>query len=78
MKTKIIASKDLSLALAKRVAEMAAKSTSEVRVLFRDKGANAKSLMGVIALSFKKGAELYLVAEGRDAAHAIESLKSIL
>ena len=34
--------------------------------------------MGVIALSFKKGAELYLVAEGRDAAHAIESLKSIL
>ncbi len=78
MKIKIVASKDLTVALAKRVAETAAKHNSDVRILYRDKGANAKSLMGVIALSFKKGADLYLVAEGRDAARAIENLKSIL
>jgi len=78
MKTKIVASADLTVALAKRVAEVSAKRSSEVRILYRNKGANAKSLMGVIALSFKKGAELFLVAEGKDAARAIEDLKSIL
>ena len=78
MKTKIVASADLTVALAKRVAEVSAKRSSEVRILYRNKGANAKSLMGVIALSFKKGAELFLVAEGQDAARAIEDLKSIL
>ena len=78
MKTKIKASTDLSLALAKRVAETAAKCASDIRVLFKDKSANAKSLMGVIALSYKKGADLVLVAEGKDAAHATEELKKIL
>ena len=78
MKTKIVASCDLTVALAKRVAEVSAKRSSEVRILYRNKGANAKSLMGVIALSFKKGAELFLVAEGKDAARAIEDLKSVL
>lgn len=78
MKIKVKASETLSLAKAKRIAETVAKSKSEVRILYRDKGANAKSLMGVVALSFKKGDELYLVAEGADAAKAIEELKSIL
>ena len=77
MKSKIIASKDLTLAVAKAIAENAAKRTSEIRILYRDKVANAKSLMGVVALSFKKGAELHIVAEGADAARAIEGLKSL-
>ena len=78
MKEKIVASRDLSLVLAKKVAETAAKCASDIRILNRDKSANAKSLMGVVALSFKKGAELMLVAEGKDAVRAIEELKKIL
>ena len=80
MKTKIVASADLTVALAKRVAETAAKHLSDVRLLYRDKGANAKSLMGVIALSFKKGADLYLVAEVKKYkthAEIIEALKTL-
>ena len=78
MKTKWNASKDLTLALAKAIAETSAKKSSDIRIFCRDKGANAKSLMGVIALSFKKGESLLLVAEGKDAAAAIEELKKII
>ena len=78
MKSKIVARRDLTLDLAKKIAETAAKHSSDLRLLYRDKGANAKSLMGVVALSYKKGAEILVVAEGKDAAHAIENLKNIL
>ena len=78
MKEKIVASRDLTLLLAKKVAETAAKRNADLRILYKDKGANAKSLMGVVALSFKKGAELFLVAEGREAKLAIDDLKTIL
>lgn len=78
MKSKVIASKDLTLVIAKSVAESASKRASEIRILYRDKVANAKSLMGVVALSYKKGAELFIVAEGADAARAVEGLKSLL
>ena len=78
MKCTVTASKDLSLTAAKAIAESAAKSSSEIRILYRDKVANAKSLMGVVALSFKKGAELVLVAEGKDAAAALDKLKRSL
>ena len=78
MKSNLIATRDLTLAVAKQCAETAAEYSAEIRILYRDKGANAKSLMGVIALSYKKGAELILAAEGRDAAPAMEKLKKML
>lgn len=78
MKTKLKARADLTLTLAKAIAEAASKCASDVRVLTGNKSANAKSLMGVIALSFKKGAELLVVAEGKDAARAVEELKKLL
>lgn len=78
MRSKIKASKDLTLAVAKTVAETAAKHHAEIRLLYRDKVANAKSLMGVVALSYKKGAELILVAEGKDATRATDAVKALL
>ena len=78
MKEKIVASRDLSLVLAKKVAETAAARNADLRILYRDKGANAKSLMGVVALAYKKGAELFLVAEGLEAKKAIDELKTLL
>ena len=78
MKVTIKAKKDLDLATAKEIAQTAGKFKAESRLLFRDKGANAKSLMGIVSLSFKKGSELCLVAEGKDAAEALDALKKIL
>ena len=78
MKVKVKATKDLTLAVAKSICETAAKKASEIRILYRDKVANAKSLMGIVALSYKKGTELLVVAEGKDAARAIDELKKIL
>ena len=78
MKQKVTAKCDLTLSTAKSIAESVAKCRAEVRILYRDKVANAKSLMGVVALSFKKGAELVVVAEGADAARAIDSVKRLL
>ena len=78
MRTKVVAKRDLSLDLAKKIAESAAKKSADIRILYRDKGANAKSLMGVVALSYKKGDDLLLVAEGKDASAALETIKTIL
>ena len=78
MRSKITASKDLTLATAKTIAETAGTYHAEIRLLYRDKVANAKSLMGVVALSYKKGAELSIVAEGKDAARATDAVKALL
>lgn len=78
MKTKLTATRDLTLTGAKSIAAVAQKYAAEIRILCRDKGANAKSLMGVIALSYKKGETLYLVAEGKDAARASEEIGKYL
>ena len=78
MKLKIKATRDLTLATAKTIAETAAKRKAESRILFRDKGANAKSLMGIVALSYKKGDELLLYAEGAEAERAIKEIKELL
>ena len=78
MKIKVNATRDLTLATAKSIAERAGKLQSDLRILCRDKGANAKSLMGIVALSYKKGETLLVVAEGRDAAQAVEEIKKYL
>lgn len=78
MKSTLIASADLTLAVAKKIAQTAGGFQSEIRLLYRDKGANAKSLMGVVSLAYKKGAELSLFADGKDAAAAIRAIGSVL
>ena len=78
MKATIKAKKDLDLNGAKKIAETAGAFKAESRLLFRDKGANAKSLMGIITLSYKKGAEILIHAEGKDAAEAIDAIKALI
>ena len=53
MKVTVTATSDLSLPLAKRIAETASATRADVRLLYKDKGANAKSLMGLISHSYK-------------------------
>ena len=78
MKTTVKAKKDLDLQTAKKIAETAGAFKAESRLQFRDKGANAKSLMGIVTLSYKKGAEIVVYAEGKDAAEATAALTAIL
>jgi len=78
MKTTVKAQRDLDLRAAKTIAETAGQFKSDTRLLFRDKGANAKSLMGIVTLSYKKGAEIVVCAEGKDAAEALAALKELL
>ena len=78
MKVTITARSDLSLPLAKRIAETASATRADVRLLYKDKGANAKSLMGLISLSYKKGSVLTLVALGKDEEKAVESIRALL
>ncbi len=78
MKCKLIATRNLTLTSAKAIAESAQAFLSDLRILCKDKSANAKSLMGVIALSLKKGDTILLVAEGKDASLAMEEIKKHL
>jgi phosphotransferase system HPr (HPr) family protein len=78
MKVTVKAKRDLDLSAAKKIAETAGSFKADSRLLYRDKGANAKSLMGIITLSYKKGAEIVVYAEGKDAAEAVAALQAIL
>ena len=78
MKVTVKAKKDLDLSAAKKIAETAGSFKAESRLLYGDKDANAKSVMGIVTLSYKKGAELVVYAEGKDAAAVIEALRAIL
>ena len=78
MKLVLTAKSDLTLPLAKRLAEAASETRADVRLLYKDKGANVKSLMGLVSLSYKKGSALILVTEGKDAEKAAERLRALL
>ena len=78
MKLVLTAKSDLTLPLAKRLAEAASETRADVRLLYKDKGANVKSLMGLVSLSYKKGSALTLVTEGKDAEKAAERLRALL
>lgn len=56
----------------------AAKYVSEIHILRGEKEANAKSIMGVMAMAVGKGTEITLRAKGRDAEKAIEALTAIV
>ena len=78
MKVTITATSDLTLPLAKRIAETASATRADVKILYRDKGANAKSLMGLVSLSYKKGSVLTLVAQGKDEEKAVGAIRALL
>ena len=78
MKVMVTAKTDLTLPLAKRIAETASATRADVRLLYKDKGANAKSLMGLVSLSYKKGSVLTIVAQGKDEDKASAAIRALL
>jgi phosphocarrier protein len=56
----------------------ASKFSSEINLEYKDKKANVKSIMGVMALGIKKGEIIKITAEGADEEQAIEKLADLL
>ncbi|MCH5585379.1 phosphocarrier protein HPr [Shimazuella sp. AN120528] len=56
----------------------ASKFSSEINIEYKDKKANLKSIMGVMALGIKKGETIKITAEGSDEDDAIVKLEELL
>jgi phosphotransferase system HPr (HPr) family protein len=54
--------------------QTAAKFTSTIRVHSGDRAANAKSILEVLQIGARNGAELLITADGADAAEAVAAL----
>lgn len=56
----------------------AGKYASEIYIVRGEKEANAKSIMGVMAMAVGKGTEITIRANGKDAEQAVEALAAIV
>lgn len=50
---------------------------SEVKLIYKKKEVNAKSLLGILMLAATKGAKISIIAEGIDAEAAVQSLQNL-
>jgi phosphocarrier protein HPr len=60
------------------ISKEASKFASDIKIKSGEKEGNLKSIMNVMALAVKQGAEVEIVAEGADAADAIASLEKVM
>lgn len=51
---------------------------SSIRIIFREREADAKSILGVMTLGVRQGSQIILRAEGEDAENAIKALTSLI
>ena len=61
-----------------KLVTLASKFTSDVRLKKDGREVSAKSIMGVMMLAAAKGSQVTLIAEGADAAQAIEELEKLV
>lgn len=50
----------------------------DVNIEYRGRMVNLKSIMGVMSLGIPKGAEIKIIANGRDEVEAIESVEKVM
>ena len=58
--------------------QTAKRYTSTITVRYGERKANAKSMLQVVTLAAKQGAELTLDAEGNDAEQALQALQHLI
>src|SRR5690625_4813741 len=63
---------------AARLVTLASEYDAEVRVSRNGKEVSGKSIMGVMMLAAAKGSRIRLIAEGNDAAQAIDALAELV
>ena len=69
---------DLHARPAATFVKAAMRFASRIQVFVGDRGADAKSLLAVLALGAKGGTELRLTADGDDAADALDELAAVV
>ena len=60
------------------IVQTASKFTSSIKIMLDDKKANAKSIMGLIALGGLDGKDITILAEGHDEEEAVKELAEFL
>ncbi|HEX4871492.1 MAG TPA: HPr family phosphocarrier protein [Nevskiaceae bacterium] len=63
---------------AARLVTLAAKFESTIRIRKGEREVSGKSIMGVMMLAAAQGSEITLVAEGSDAAQALQELTQLI
>lgn len=63
---------------AARLVTLASKFEAEVHVRKEGREVSGKSIMGVLMLAAAKGSEITLIAEGPDAAQALDELEALV
>jgi phosphotransferase system HPr (HPr) family protein len=58
--------------------QTAARFSSDIEVTHGETSANAKSILGVLTLGAHQGAEIFIKAEGEDAAEALLALEELV
>lgn len=56
----------------------ASKFESDIKLEYKEKQVNLKSIMGVMGLGIPKGASIKIIAEGSDAEAALNALEEVL
>lgn len=78
LKVKIIDPVGLHARPASVVVQKASKFKSDIEIHASGKKGNLKSIMGVLSLAVKKGAEVEIIAKGPDEKEAIEEIKKTM
>ncbi len=68
----------LHLRPARRIMDAAGKFKCDIKLMYRGKTANAKSITDIILLAALPGAELLIVTEGTDAQEAMTTLEDVI
>jgi phosphocarrier protein len=58
--------------------QTASQFESNIRIFFNGKEANGKSLLSILGLGIKKGAQITLQAEGEDCQSALQKLNDLV
>lgn len=68
----------LHASIASKLVQTASKYDVDVRLYYKDRVVDAKSILGLMSLAIPNGENVKLVAEGKDAEKAVLELQKIL
>jgi phosphocarrier protein len=75
---KVIAETGIHARPATVLVQAAGKFNSELKIEYKGKQINLKSIMGVMSLGIGQGAEIKIIAEGNDEKEALQKLEETL
>ena len=78
LKVPIVNRLGLHARAAAKLVTLASKFSAEVRVRKAEREVSGKSIMGVMMLAAAQGSEITLIAEGEDAATALDALSQLI